>query len=53
MEAKAAQDIVIATGVITAPVWMAGATEWMQFLGAGFGLVIVIWRVASLFTHGK
>lgn len=53
MEAKAAQDIAIGAGVITAPVWMSGATEWIQFVGAVFGLVIVTWRLASLLTKGK
>lgn len=45
MESKAVTDVVIAGGVITAPVWMADATIWMQFLGAGIGLGLLLWRV--------
>jgi hypothetical protein len=45
MESKAVTDMVVAGGVITAPVWMSGATVWMQFIGAMIGLVLLIWRV--------
>jgi hypothetical protein len=45
MESKAATDIVVAGGVITAPVWMSGATVWMQFIGATIGLGLLFWRV--------
>lgn len=45
MESKAVTDMVVAGGVITAPVWMSGATVWMQFIGAMIGLSLLIWRV--------
>jgi hypothetical protein len=45
MESKAATDVILAGGVITAPVWMSSATIWMQFAGAVIGLGLLIWRV--------
>lgn len=52
METKVAHDLVIGAGVITSPVWMADATEWMQFLGAALALVIVSWRVYKIIREG-
>jgi hypothetical protein len=52
MESKVAQDLAIGTGVITAPVWMAGATQWLQFFGAALALVVVGWRLYKMAREG-
>lgn len=52
MESKVATDVFVGAGVITAPVWMSGATEWMQFVGAALALVIVSWRVYKIIREG-
>jgi hypothetical protein len=53
MESKAATDVVVTAGVVTAPVWMASATIWLQFLGAAIGLGLVLWRVYVAYTDRK
>lgn len=53
MESKAVTDITIGTGVITAPVWMSGATVWLQFFGAVIGVGLVLWRVYVVYKDRK
>ena len=53
MESKAVTDITIGTGVITAPVWMSGATVWLQFFGAAIGVGLVLWRVYVAYKDSK
>lgn len=53
MESKAVTDITIGTGVITAPVWMSGATVWLQFFGAVIGVGLVLWRVYAVYKDRK
>jgi hypothetical protein len=53
MESKAATDITIGAGVITAPMWMSEATIWMQFIGAAIGLGLVVWRVYTAYKDSK
>lgn len=53
MESKAATDVAIGAGVLTAPVWMSGATIWLQFIGAAIGLGLVIWRVYAAYKDSK
>jgi len=53
MESKAATDVVVGAGVVTAPVWMSSATIWLQFIGATIGLGLVLWRVYVAYKDGK
>lgn len=53
MESKAITDITIGTGVVTAPVWMSGATVWLQFIGAAIGVGLVLWRVYVAYRDSK
>lgn len=45
MESKTVSDVMIGAGVITAPVWMSGATVWLQFIGAVLAVGLVGWRI--------
>lgn len=51
MDTKAATDVIVGAGVVSAPVWMSGATVWLQFIGAAIGLGLVLWRVYSAYVN--
>jgi hypothetical protein len=53
MDSKAATDVVVGAGVVSAPVWMSSATIWLQFIGAAIGLVLVLWRVYVAYQDSK
>jgi len=53
MDSKAATDVAIGAGVVSAPVWMATATIWLQFIGAAIGLALVLWRVYAAYQSSK
>ena len=53
MDTKAATDVVVGAGVVSAPVWMSGATVWLQFIGAAIGLGLVLWRVYAAYKASK
>ena len=53
MDSKAATDVAIGAGVVSAPVWMATATIWLQFIGAAIGLGLVLWRVYAAYKYSK
>jgi len=53
VETKVAHDLAIGAGVITSPVWMSGATIWLQFFGAVVGVGLVLWRVYEAYKDSK
>jgi hypothetical protein len=53
MESKVATDVFVGAGVVTAPVWMSGATVWLQFFGAVVGVGLVLWRVYEAHKDSK